>query len=185
VAIDFQTLTSCAFSLTIVQNQESKQLRCPAILVHNDIPKLEAKKNNMIIKNIVAVVVGIVLGSLANIALVNLGPMVIPIPEGADVSTLEKLRESMHLFSPANFLFPFLSHAVGTLVGAFVTTKLAASRHLTLAIGVGCYFLLGGIAAVILLGGPLWFQAVDLIVAYLPMAYLGAFLAGATPAKPS
>ncbi len=139
----------------------------------------------MIVKNIVAVVVGVVLGSLTNIILVSLGPMVIPIPEGADVSSMEKLRESMHLFSPVNFLFPFLSHALGTLVGAFVTTKLAASRHMTLAIVVGCYFLLGGIAAVILLGGPLWFQVIDLVVAYLPMAYLGAFLAGATRAKAS
>ena len=35
------------------------------------------------------------------------------------------------------------------------------------------FFLLGGIAMVAMFGGPLWFNAVDLIGAYLPMAYLG------------
>ena len=42
---------------------------------------------------------------------------------------------------------------------------------------IGGFFLLGGIAAVRMFGGPLWFQLGDLLLAYLPMAYLGAVLA--------
>ncbi|HMO15251.1 MAG TPA: hypothetical protein PKD64_13845 [Pirellulaceae bacterium] len=132
------------------------------------------------ILNFLAVLAGIVTGSIVNMALVNVGPSVIPIPEGADVSSIEKLRESMHLFGPANFLFPFLSHALGTLVGAFVTAKFAASRPLLMGLVIGVFFLAGGIAAVVMLGGPLWFQAVDLILAYIPMAYLGSTIAVST-----
>lgn len=43
------------------------------------------------IKNILAIVVGFIVGSIVNMGLVNLGPMVIPLPDGADVSTMEAL----------------------------------------------------------------------------------------------
>ena len=118
-----------------------------------------------------------------NMLLVNIGPSVIPLPEGADVSTMEKLRESMQLFTPVNFVFPFLAHALGTLVGAFVVAKFAASQHVNLALGIGVFFLLGGISAVMMLGGPLWFNTVDLLLAYIPMSLLGAAIAGRIRSK--
>lgn len=135
---------------------------------------------NPIVRNVLAALAGVVVGSVVNSVLVNLGPSVVPLPEGADVTTMEGLRNSMKLFTPANFLFPFLGHAVGTLAGAFVAAKLAASHRMKSAIGIGVLFLMGGIAAAIMFGGPAWFLAADLLVAYVPMGYLGAVLAGAT-----
>ena len=132
-----------------------------------------------IVRNILAVLAGIVVGSIVNMVLVNIGPRIIPLPEGADLSSVETMRESMPLFTPANYLFPFLAHALGTLVGAFLAAKLGASHRMKLAIGIGVFFLLGGIAAATMLGGPIWFIAADLILAYIPMAYVGAKLAGA------
>ncbi len=134
---------------------------------------------NTTVRNILAVLAGVVVGSIVNMVLVSSGPMVVPLPEGADVSTMEALRDSMPLFTPANFLFPFLGHAVGTLVGAFLAAKLGATHRMKLALGIGVFFLIGGIAAASMIGGPVWFIATDLIVAYIPMAYLGAVLAGA------
>lgn len=136
-----------------------------------------------IARNILAALAGVVVGSLVNMGLVNTGPLVVPLPEGADVSTMENLRDSMKLFTPVNFIFPFLSHALGTLAGAFVAARFAASHSLKLAIGIGVFFLLGGIAAATMIGGPLWFTIIDLLLAYIPMGYLGAVLAGATPGK--
>lgn len=140
-----------------------------------------------ILKNILAVIAGFVAGSLVNITLVNVGPSVIALPEGADVSSMEKLAESMKLFTPANFLFPFLGHALGTLAGAFVAAKLAASHPMKLALGIGVFFLLGGISAIYMLGGPLWFNVTDLALAYIPMGMLGGVLAGekSNPSAPS
>ncbi len=128
-------------------------------------------------RNILALLGGIVAGSIVNILLVNIGPSVVPLPEGADISTAEGLRESMHLFTPANFLFPFLGHALGTLTGAFVVARFAANHHQKFAMGIGAFFLMGGVAAVFMLGGPLWFNVVDLLLAYIPMSFLGATLA--------
>lgn len=143
---------------------------------------------NTILRNVAAPFVGFVAGSVINVALVNTGPHVIPLPAGADISSMEGLAESMELFRPANFLFPFLGHALGTLTGAFVAAKVAGSHNMAFAMVVGTCFLLGGIAAASMLGGPLWFNAADLLLAYLPMAYLGGRLAGGTPrpaAQPS
>ncbi len=130
-----------------------------------------------VVRNVLAVLAGFVLGSLVNMAFVEAGPKLIPLPAGADVSTMEGLRKSIPLFLPANFLFPFLAHALGTLVAAFVAAKFAASHSMKLALGVGVLFLAGGISAVYMLGGPLWFSACDLVFAYIPMGYLGGRLA--------
>lgn len=132
---------------------------------------------NPIGKNVLAVVGGIVVGSVVNMALVNIGPAVIPLPEGADISTMEGLRDSMKLFAPANFIAPFLAHALGTLVGAFMAARFAASHPRKLAMFVGVFFLIGGIAAVSMFGGPMWFKVTDLLLAYLPMGFLGGKLA--------
>jgi hypothetical protein len=100
----------------------------------------------------------------------------IPPPAGADVTTTEGLRASLHLFEPKHFVFPFLAHALGTLSGALVAALLAPGRAVVPAYAVGGFFLLGGIASVIMLPAPAWFSAIDLLVAYLPAAWLGQVL---------
>lgn len=129
------------------------------------------------IRNIMAVIAGIVGGSVLNMALVTVGPMVVPPPAGADLTTMEGLKAAMALMEPAHFLFPFLAHALGTLLGAFLAAKIATSQQVPLALLIGGLFLIGGIINVMMLPSPLWFTLLDLIGAYLPMAWLGARLA--------
>ena len=131
-----------------------------------------------LLKNLLALIAGIVVGSVVNMAIVAVGPMVIPPPEGVDMTDVDALAENIQLLKPANFIAPWLAHALGTLVGAFVAAKLAASHQMPLALGVGLFFLLGGITMVAMVGGPVWFSVLDLVAAYLPMGYLGAKLAG-------
>lgn len=129
------------------------------------------------IKNILAVVTGIILGAVANMALIIFGNVIIPPPEGVDVTSIESLQSSMHLFGPQNFIFPFLAHALGTLAGGFTAAKIAANRKVGLAIAVGVFFLLGGIYNAYALPAPTWFIVLDLVVAYIPMGWLGGKLA--------
>jgi hypothetical protein len=131
-----------------------------------------------IAKNILAAIVGFVVGSVVNLGLVTIGMSVVPLPEGTDVSTMAALRENMKLLSPEHFIFPFVAHALGTFTGAFVAAKLAASHHMKFAVGIGVAFLMGGIAMVLNCGGPVWFIASDLLLAYIPMALLGGSIAG-------
>lgn len=132
---------------------------------------------NPILKNVLAVVAGVVIGSIVNMGIIMISGSIIPPPEGGDITTMEGLKATMHLFEPKNFIFPFLAHALGTLVGAFVATKIAASRKQLMALLIGLFFLIGGTVNTAMLGGPMWFTALDIIVAYMPMAYAGWMLA--------
>lgn len=132
---------------------------------------------NPILKNSIAVVTGIVVGSIVNMALISVSSSVIPPPEGADVTTMEGLKASIPLFKPVNFIFPFLAHALGTLTGAFLAAKIAAAHPMKFALAIGFFFLLGGIANVVMLPAPMWFNIFDLTAAYLPMAYWSGKLA--------
>ncbi|MFY2558669.1 hypothetical protein ACN469_13665 [Corallococcus terminator] len=125
-----------------------------------------------IIRNILAVIIGFAVGSVVNMALVTLGPRVIPAPAGVDASNAESLAASIHLFEPKHFVFPFLAHALGTLAGALVAFLIAGSRRRVFAFAVGTLFLAGGIAASFMIPAPTWFIVSDIVVAYLPMAWL-------------
>ncbi len=135
------------------------------------------------IRNIIGFLVGLVAGSLLNGALIKIGHAVIPLPAGADVSSYDALKAAMPLFGPEQFIFVFLAHALGSLAGAFAAAAIAASHKMKLALGVGAMFLIGGLINAFLLPVPLWYDAVDLILAYIPMAWIGGRLAGA--ARPS
>jgi hypothetical protein len=130
-----------------------------------------------ILKNVLAVVAGLVVGSIVNMGIVMLGGSIIPPPEGGDITTMEGLKATMHLFEPKHFIFPFLAHALATLLGAFAASKIATTRKMTMALMIGAFFLIGGSVNIFMLGGPAWFTVLDLAVAYIPMAYLGGKLA--------
>lgn len=131
---------------------------------------------NTTVRNILAVVAGLLVGSAVNMGLVMLSGHIIPPPAGADVTTVEGLKASMHLFEPRHFVFPFLAHALGTFVGALVAVLIAETRRYLLAMIIGVFFLLGGITNAMMLPAPSWFITLDLVVAYLPMAWLAARL---------
>ncbi|MBF8963134.1 hypothetical protein I0P70_07750 [Pontibacter sp. FD36] len=132
---------------------------------------------NPILRNILAVVAGIVVGSAVNMSIIMMSGAVIPPPAGVDTTTSEGLSAGMHLFEPKHFLMPFLAHALGTLVGAWVAAMVAATHKMKFALGIGVFFLAGGIASVWILPSPVWFAVVDLSLAYLPMACLAGLLA--------
>ena len=127
-----------------------------------------------------AVIVGLVAGSIANMLLVVIGPVIIPPPDGVDVTNMESIRSSIHMFEFKHFVFPYLAHAFGTLVGTYLTVVIAASRRMVAAMVVGGFFLIGGIINAVSIAAPALFTVVDLVSAYIPMAWIGARLTGRT-----
>ena len=126
-----------------------------------------------LLRNVLAIFIGLFLGGVVNMAIITISPRVIPPPAGVDVAKVESMQASMHLFEAKHFLFPFLAHALGAFVGALLAFVAAGSRRAVLAYTVSTLFLAGGITACFLLPAPAWFMALDLIGAYLPMAWLG------------
>ena len=125
-----------------------------------------------LVRTVLAFLGGIVIGGGVNMALVTLSPRLIPPPAGVDVSSAEGLRQAMHLFQPRHFIMPFLAHAVGTLAGALTAYAIAATHKAHVAYAIGAVFLCGGVAASFMIPAPAWFIALDLLAAYLPMAWL-------------
>ena len=124
-----------------------------------------------------ALILGLVAGSGVNMALITLGPASIAPPPGADMTSANGLKASMHLLEPRHFIMPFLAHALGTLLGALAGSLIAVSHRSIVAYAIGAAFLCGGIAASIMIPAPTWFKVLDLVAAYLPMAWLGLSIA--------
>lgn len=128
-------------------------------------------------RNILATVAGFIIGSVVNMMLIALSGTIIPLPAGVNNKTSESLAAGMHLMEPKHFIFPFLAHALGTLVGAFIATKLSNPKSIIGPMVIGLLFLAGGISMVFMMpNSPMWFNIVDLIFAYIPMVYLGYVL---------
>ena len=125
-----------------------------------------------IIKNSLAIIIGIVLGSIVNMAIITVSGSIIPPPNGADVTTMEGLKLSLPLFEPKHFILPFLAHALGTFSGALIAAIIAATHKIKFAMAIGIFFLIGGIVNIYLLPSPIWFSILDLAGAYIPMAFI-------------
>jgi hypothetical protein len=124
---------------------------------------------NPIVKNILAVIIGIIVGMIVNMGLIMIGGALFPIPDGVDPM-------NAHEWELKQFVFPFLAHALGTLAGAIATVKMAASHQNKLAIGIGFWFLAGGVAMVFMIPAPEWFIFTDLALAYIPMGIIAGKL---------
>ena len=131
---------------------------------------------NPILRNILAVIAGAVVCLFVNGLLISISASVIPPPAGVDPGDLASIKAHMDAFQPKHFVFPFLAHALGSLVGAWVAAMLATSHKLAIALTVGALHLVGGVAAAFMIPAPTWFIALDLGVAYLPMAWVGGKL---------
>ena len=127
-------------------------------------------------RNIIAVIAGWLIGSAVNMGFITLGHSIYPI-EGLDPNDMEAFAQVMPTLDAQYFIFPFLAHALGTLVGAIIAALIAANHKMKFALAIGVLFLLGGIAINIMLPGPLWFTALDIIMAYIPMAFIGGKIA--------
>ena len=119
-----------------------------------------------IIKNVLALLGGGLVGMTANMGLIITGNQLIPFSE--NINPMNAMNWEIRYF-----IFPFLAHAIGTLSGAFIASKFSASYHMLFAMCIGIFFLIGGISMVFILPAPIWFIVIDLVFAYLPMGWLG------------
>ena len=131
---------------------------------------------NTILKNILAVLAGWLGGSIINMGLIQTGHMMFPI-YGVDTNDMEAMATIMPTLEFEYFIFPFLAHALGTLFGATITGLIATNNKMKFALSIGGLFLIGGIMVNYMLPGPIWFAITDIVVAYIPMAWLGGKIA--------
>ena len=129
-----------------------------------------------IVRHIGIWVASSLVGAISNSFVLQLGLMLIPPPVGANFNTPEGLSASMPLLSPKHFIAPFAAHASGTLVSAILLTWLLKATSKNLALIAALIFFAGGLYMVMILPSPLWFDMLDLSLAYFPMGLLGYWI---------
>ena len=132
---------------------------------------------NSIIRNILAVITGWLGGSIINMGLIQIGHKLIPI-EGIDPNDMDALAAVMSTLEFEYFVFPFLAHALGTLIGAAIAGLIAANHKMKFSLCIGGLFLIGGIIVSFMIPAPTWFTVIDIFFAYIPMAWLGVKITG-------
>ncbi len=143
-----------------------------------------------ILKNILAVILGIVIGSLVNMLIIIVSYGFVTYPEGvvpmgmgdffdpvAMQTTFDSIKANIDKFGFSHYIMPFLAHALGTMAGAFIAAKVAATKKMVFAYVIGAWFLLGGIVNALDLGMGFVAMGIDILLAYIPFAYLGGKIA--------
>lgn len=73
-----------------------------------------------ILRNIGAVVIGLVIGSIVTLFLIKLNGTVISLPEGMNPDDMASLQANNGKFTLLTYLVVFLTHSFGTVTGAIV-----------------------------------------------------------------
>ena len=87
-----------------------------------------------------AIIAGVVIGGIVNMAIVMIGPHVIAPPPGIDMSSAESMAANSNLLEPRHYLFPLIAHALGTYTGALAAYAIAKEYKAIVAIIIGFLF---------------------------------------------
>ena len=107
-------------------------------------------------RNVGAVILGMIVGSMANMAIVMLNFQLFPMPEGMDQNDPAAMADYISGLPTAAFLVAIVAHMAQAGLGGWVAARLGASRPLMLALIVATLTLVGGVANMLMIGGPTW-----------------------------
>lgn len=125
-----------------------------------------------ILRNIVAVVAGMITGSVVIWLIELLGHSLYPPPEGVDPSDPESVRTIMETIQAGALWMLVLAYAVGALVAGFVAAAVSRDASKNAALITGGVLLIFGLINLLMIPHPVWFWVVSLAV-YVPFSWIG------------
>lgn len=125
-----------------------------------------------VLRNILAVIGGLVTGSAIIYIIQIIGHEIFPPPEGLDPTDPESLRMYSDRISAGALWMVILAYAAGALTGGFVSALIAPTTAKIVALVTGGIFTVFGVINLMLIPHPTWFLFVSLSV-YLPFAFAG------------
>ena len=124
-------------------------------------------------RNVGAVIVGLVVGMLINMALVMLNAYVLfPMPEGTDMSNPDQMNAYVSTLPAVAFLVVLAAHLAQSFVGGWVAARLCASKPMWMAMIIGVVSLIAGVVNAMQIRGPAW------LYIEFPLYLVVAWLAG-------
>lgn len=130
------------------------------------------------IRDAIAVAVGLATGLILIYAIQKVGHTMYPPPENLDINDVEAARSYISQLPLLALLFPIISYFFGTLGGSFVGCAVGTARPVALAGIIGLILLAFTIANLIWIPHPHWFSAFAIAVV-VGGAFLAARLAAA------
>lgn len=138
------------------------------------------------IRKILAVLLGGIVGGAFNMALVTVSHAMYPLPDGLDPNDFEafKAHVEAHGLPTGAMIIVLVAHAGGSFVSGFVCGLIAQRSWYVAATILGILWLCGGIAMLMMLPAPTWFAVADVLL-YVPSALMGVKLGGALAGRSS
>lgn len=129
------------------------------------------------LRNIGAVIAGLLVGMVVNLLFIQLNLQFFPLPDGVSMSDQEAFKDAVAEQPAAAWIGVILAHLGQAFVGGWVAARLGASKPVLLAMIVGVLSLAGGVANAIMLATPAWTWI------EMPLYLLVAWFAGQREAK--
>lgn len=126
-----------------------------------------------IVKKTLAVILGLVIGSVFIGLVEKVNSTMYPLPEGVDTSNMEAFKAFVASLPPQAFILIFIGHICGALVGGLVAWLIVRSTIIPSMI-VGALFTVAGLFNLFTISHPWWMWTE--VALYMPAAYLGTRL---------
>ncbi len=111
------------------------------------------------LRNIGAVLAGLLVGACANMALVMANMMAFPPPGALDMADPVAFAAYVAGLPARAFVVPVLAHLTQAALGGWLAARLAGSRPRELAMVVGVLTVMGSVQNMATIGGPAWMWA--------------------------
>lgn len=108
------------------------------------------------LRNIGAVIAGLIAGNVINMAIVMLNMQLFPGPEGLDMNDPDQMQAYIAELPTVAMLIAMVAHLSQAALGGWVAARLAGSRPRVLAMIIGVLTVVGSIANHAMIGGPTW-----------------------------
>jgi len=116
-------------------------------------------------KNVLATIVGFVVASLTVYIFESvIGHNVFPLPEGADSSNMEWIKNNMNLIPTGSKIFVVIAHFLGIIAGMYIAAKISKVSMIPSYIAGGL-MLLATFVTIFMLPKELWFTISDGLLA--------------------
>ena len=108
------------------------------------------------LRNIGAVILGLIVGMIVNMLILQINSLFFPLPENVDPTDYEALKTAMQSQPALAWIGVMAAHLGQAFVGGWVAARMGISRPVLLALIVGGLSLAGGIANAVMLSTPAW-----------------------------
>ena len=121
------------------------------------------------LRNILAVLAGLIVGNMAIMGLHYVGIYFYPLPEEANIGDMNTIAEYVKVAPFGALLMVMLAHIGGTFIAGLAAAMLSKKMYVSYIIGG--FFTIMGIRTLYLLPHPIWFNLEAIL--YLPAAIYG------------